>query len=75
MRFTAPVTYLAVSGDHSLLAAGSSEFTIKVIEVADSAKSFGLVGHDAPILCVTFDPRGEYLVSAFTIVRQSVHSC
>ena len=63
MRFTAPVTYLAVNSNHTLLAAGSSEFNIKVTELADTVKTFNLVGHEAPVLCVKFDPRGEFLVS------------
>ncbi len=64
MRFTSPVTYLTVSSDHTLLAAGTSEFTVKVIETADSVMSFTLTGHEAPILSVAFDPRGEYIASS-----------
>ncbi len=64
MRFVSPVTYLTVNSDHTLLAAGTSEFTIKIIEIADSVKSFSLIGHEAPVLCVTFDPRGEYIASS-----------
>lgn len=63
MRFTAPVTYLAVNSNHTLLAAGSSEFVVKVMELADIAKTFNLIGHEAPVLCVKFDPKGELLVS------------
>ncbi len=64
MRFTGPVTYLAVNGNHSLLAAGTSEFNIKVIETADSGKGYSLIGHEAPVLCVSFDPKGELLASS-----------
>ena len=63
MRFTAPVTCLDVSASHTYLAAGSAEFTITVVEVVDSSKTFTLHGHEAPLLCVKFDPRGELLVS------------
>ena len=63
MRFTAPVTYLAVNSNRTLLAAGSSDFIIQVTEIADIAKTFNLIGHEAPVLCVKFDPRGEFLVS------------
>lgn len=62
-RFTSPVTSLAVSRDHTYLAAGSSEFTIKVLELHRLPSGFSLVDHDAPVLSVTFDPRGELLVS------------
>lgn len=65
MRFTSPVTSLAVARDHTHMAAGSSDFNIKVIELRQqqSTSSFSLVDHDAPVLCVTFDPKGELLVS------------
>ena len=63
MRFTSSVTSLAVSKDHTHLAAGSSEFTIKVLELHNLPSGFSLVDHDAPVLSVTFDPRGEFLVS------------
>ena len=48
MRFTAPVTCLDVNVGHTHLAAGSAEFTIKVVEIADSAKTYTLHGHEAP---------------------------
>ena len=63
MRFTAPVTCLDVNSSHTHLAAGSAEFTIKVVEIVDSSKTYTLHGHEAPLLCVKFDPRGELLVS------------
>ena len=63
MRFTSPVTSLAVTRNHTHLAAGSSEFTIKVVELNNMPSCFSLVDHDAPVLCVTFDPPGKYLVS------------
>ena len=63
MRFTAPVTCLDVNTDHTHLAAGSAEFTIKIVEISDSSKTYTLHGHEAPLLSVKFDPRGELLVS------------
>ena len=65
MRFTAPVTCLAVSGDHTLLAAGSSEFSVKVLELHSLPSSFSLVAHEAPVLSVTFNPHGEFLVMIY----------
>ena len=63
MRFTSPVTSLAVTKDHTHLAAGSGEFLIKVLELGNPPSSSSLIGHDAPILHVTFDPPGKLLVS------------
>jgi WD40 repeat protein len=64
MRFTSPVTTLAVSRDHTHLAAGSSDFNIKVLNLHERPSSgFSLADHDAPILCVAFDHQGEMLVS------------
>ena len=63
LRFTAPVNFIAVNGNHSLLAAGSSEFCVKVVDLGDPAKVVTLRGHEAPVLCVNFDPKGrDYLV-------------
>lgn len=33
-----------------------------MLELRNLPSSFLLVDHDAPVLCVTFDPEGEYLV-------------
>lgn len=69
MRFTSPVTSLAVTRDHTHMAAGSSDFNIKVMELSQqSSASFSLADHDAPVLCVTFDPQGELLVSHVTVM-------
>ncbi len=65
MRFTSPVTSLAVSKDHTHLAAGSSEFTIKVLELGELP--YSLTGHEAPLLCVTFDPTGSFLVCDYAM--------
>ena len=35
----------------------------KLLEIVDSSKTCTLHGHEAPLLCVKFDPRGELLVS------------
>ena len=68
MRFTALVTCLDVNSSHTHLAAGSAEFTIKVVEIVDSSKTCTLHGHEAPLLCVKFDPRGELLVSELLLL-------
>ena len=65
MRFTAPVTCLAVNANHTLLGAGSSDFTMKVLDLSSlpAFTSYSLTGHEAPVLAVHFDPQGEFLVS------------
>lgn len=63
IRFTAPVNYLAVNDSHSLLAAASSEFSIRVVDLGNPAKVVTLQDHEAPVLFVNFDPKGEFLVS------------
>ena len=65
IRFTAPVNYLAVNDSHSLLAAASSEFSIKIVDLGNPAKVVTLQDHEAPVLFVNFDPKGEFLVSLF----------
>ncbi len=68
-RFTSPVTYLSVDPSHSHLAAASSQFTIKVVYLGGvetegaGGRETTLFGHEAPVLCVRFDPKGEFLVS------------
>ena len=62
MRFTAPVTYLAVDPGHTHLAAASCDFSVRVLELGGSPRAVTLHGHKAPVLCARFDPRGEYLV-------------
>uniref|UniRef100_A0A3B1JH16 WD repeat and HMG-box DNA-binding protein 1 n=1 Tax=Astyanax mexicanus TaxID=7994 RepID=A0A3B1JH16_ASTMX len=46
------------------VAAGSSDFMVKVVDVADSSKQKTLRGHDAPVLSVAFDPTDEFLASS-----------
>ena len=63
MRFTAPVTSLTINEDHTLLGAGSSDFSVKVLELDNFPSSFTLMAHEAPVLSVRFHPHGEFLVS------------
>ncbi len=61
------MTYLSVNSAHSHLAAASSEFTIKVVSLGkpegEGGREATLTGHIAPVLCVRFDPKGDFLVS------------
>lgn len=63
-RFTTHVTHVVFNATGSSVAAASSDFLIKVVEVADSSQQKTLRGHDAPVLSVTFDPTDQFLASA-----------
>ena len=60
------MNYLAVNDSHSLLAAASSEFSIKTVDLGNPVKVVTLNDHEAPVLFVNFDPRREFLVSLFS---------
>ncbi|NWX13891.1 WDHD1 protein, partial [Aegotheles bennettii] len=63
-RFTMNANHVTFNSDGTKIAAGSSDFMIKVVEVADSSKQKTFRGHDAPVLSLSFDPRDVYLASA-----------
>uniref|UniRef100_F6V4K8 Minichromosome loss protein Mcl1 middle region domain-containing protein n=1 Tax=Ciona intestinalis TaxID=7719 RepID=F6V4K8_CIOIN len=63
VRFTGTVTHLSVSETRKLVAAGSSDFDIKTIDV-ETGKQKSYLGHQAPILSVAVDPMDEYLASS-----------
>ncbi|KAJ3594117.1 hypothetical protein NHX12_006449 [Muraenolepis orangiensis] len=63
-RFTTNATHVAFNHSGSRVAAGSSDFMVKVVEVSDSSQQKTLRGHEAPVLSVAFDPKDEFLASA-----------
>ncbi|KAM6980521.1 WD repeat and HMG-box DNA-binding protein 1 [Aplochiton taeniatus] len=63
-RFTTNATHVTFNASGSRVAAGSSDFMVKVVEVSDSSQQKTLRGHDAPVLSVSFDPKDEFLASA-----------
>ncbi|KAM6942961.1 WD repeat and HMG-box DNA-binding protein 1 [Xenentodon cancila] len=63
-RFTTNATHVAFNSIGSRVAAGSSDFLVKVVEVSDSSQQKTLRGHEAPVLSVSFDPKDEFLASA-----------
>ncbi|XP_046711730.1 WD repeat and HMG-box DNA-binding protein 1 isoform X1 [Silurus meridionalis] len=63
-RFTTNANHVTFNSSGTRVAAGSSDFMIKVIEVMDSSQQKTLRGHDAPVLSVTFDPADEYVASS-----------
>ncbi|XP_039923184.1 WD repeat and HMG-box DNA-binding protein 1 [Hirundo rustica] len=63
-RFTLHVNHVTFSAAGTRVAAGSSDFMIKVVEVTDNSKQKTFRGHDAPVLSLSFDPKDVYLASA-----------
>ncbi|KFO89811.1 WD repeat and HMG-box DNA-binding protein 1 [Buceros rhinoceros silvestris] len=59
-RFTMNANHVIFNCDGTKIAAGSSDFMIKVVEVSDSSKQ----KTDAPVLSLSFDPRDVYLASS-----------
>ncbi|KAJ7991022.1 hypothetical protein DPEC_G00292930 [Dallia pectoralis] len=63
-RFTTHATHVTYNSSGSRVAAGSSDFMVKIVEVSDSSQQKTLRGHTAPVLSVSFDPKDELLASA-----------
>ncbi|XP_060117825.1 WD repeat and HMG-box DNA-binding protein 1 [Heteronotia binoei] len=63
-RFTMNANHVTFNADGTKVAAGSSDFLVKIVEVADSSQQKTFRGHDAPVLSVSFDPQGAFLASA-----------
>ncbi|XP_069382482.1 WD repeat and HMG-box DNA-binding protein 1 isoform X1 [Paralichthys olivaceus] len=63
-RFTTNATHVTFNSSGSRVAAGSSDFMVKVVEVSDSSQQKTLRGHEAPVLSVTFDPKDDFLASS-----------
>ncbi|CAH1793164.1 unnamed protein product [Owenia fusiformis] len=62
-RFTAPANHMVLSEDGTQMLAGASDFHIKLVKIGTSQqKTF--TGHEAPILSVALDPKGEYAASS-----------
>ncbi|XP_052001840.1 WD repeat and HMG-box DNA-binding protein 1-like [Xyrauchen texanus] len=63
-RFTTNANHVAFNTSGSKVAAGSSDFLVKIVEVMDSSQQKTLRGHNAPVLSVAFDPSDEFLASS-----------
>ncbi|XP_064421197.1 WD repeat and HMG-box DNA-binding protein 1 [Latimeria chalumnae] len=63
-RFTTNANHVTFNDDGSRVAAGSSDFMVKVVEVNDSSQQKSFRGHEAPVLSVAFDPQDIFLASA-----------
>uniref|UniRef100_A0A9L0JJ64 WD repeat and HMG-box DNA-binding protein 1 n=1 Tax=Equus asinus TaxID=9793 RepID=A0A9L0JJ64_EQUAS len=63
-RFTTNANHVVFNGDGAKIAAGSSDFLVKVVDVKDCSQQKTFRGHDAPVLSLSFDPKDIYLASA-----------
>ncbi|XP_039982137.1 WD repeat and HMG-box DNA-binding protein 1 isoform X2 [Xiphias gladius] len=63
-RFTTNATHVTFNSSGSRVAAGSSDFMVKVVELSDSSQQKTLRGHEAPVLGVAFDPKDDFLASS-----------
>nr|XP_045010764.1 WD repeat and HMG-box DNA-binding protein 1 isoform X2 [Jaculus jaculus] len=63
-RFTTNANHVVFSPDGANVAAGSSDFLIKIVEVMDNSQQKTFRGHDAPVLSLSFDPQNIFLASA-----------
>nr|CUU99250.1 hypothetical transcript [Hymenolepis microstoma] len=66
-RFTAGVNCIALNKDRSRLLAGSSDFTLKLVDLLghdDASREVLIRGHDGPILSVDIDPLETFAASS-----------
>ncbi|VUZ39209.1 unnamed protein product, partial [Hymenolepis diminuta] len=66
-RFTAGVNCLALNKDRSRLLAGSSDFTLKLVDLTgqeNGSREVLIRGHDGPILSVDIDPLESFAASS-----------
>ncbi|TKC49874.1 hypothetical protein EI555_007589, partial [Monodon monoceros] len=63
-RFTTNANHVVFNGDGAKIAAGSSDFLVKVVDVVDCSQQKTFRGHDAPVLSLSFDPKDIFLASA-----------
>ncbi|XP_012519194.1 PREDICTED: WD repeat and HMG-box DNA-binding protein 1 [Propithecus coquereli] len=63
-RFTTNANHVVFNGDGTKIAAGSSDFLVKIVDVMDSSQQKTFRGHDAPVLSLSFDPKDIFLTSS-----------
>ncbi|XP_042538546.1 WD repeat and HMG-box DNA-binding protein 1 [Dipodomys spectabilis] len=63
-RFTTNANHVIFNGDGTKIAAGSSDFLVKIVDVVDCSQQKTFRGHDAPVLSLSFDPKDIFLASA-----------
>ncbi|XP_036054366.1 WD repeat and HMG-box DNA-binding protein 1 isoform X1 [Onychomys torridus] len=63
-RFTTNANHVVFNGAGTKIAAGSSDFLVKVVDVMDNSQQQTFRGHEAPVLSLSFDPQGTFLASS-----------
>ncbi|XP_072345805.1 LOW QUALITY PROTEIN: WD repeat and HMG-box DNA-binding protein 1 [Scyliorhinus torazame] len=63
-RFTAEANHVVFNKAGTSVAAGSSDFMVKIIETKDNSQQKTIRGHEGPILSVAFDPKDLFLASS-----------
>lgn len=63
VRFSAEVYCITISPKLSTVAAGSADFSIKLVDLKDNSFK-ALEGHEAPVLSLAFEPSGKLLASS-----------
>ncbi|XP_067895276.1 WD repeat and HMG-box DNA-binding protein 1 [Heterodontus francisci] len=63
-RFTAEANHIVFNNAATSVAAGSSDFMVKIIETKDNSQQKTFRGHEGPILSVAFDPKDLFLASS-----------
>lgn len=63
-RFTTNANHVVFNGDGTKIAAGSSDFLVKIVDVMDNSQQQTFRGHEAPVLSLSFDPKGTFLASS-----------
>ncbi|KAL8588870.1 hypothetical protein ACOMHN_051464 [Nucella lapillus] len=62
-RFTAPVNHMVLNAEGTIMVAGSSDFTVKVVEVESSSHKV-YRGHKAPVMTVALHPSQQLVASS-----------
>ncbi|XP_076442996.1 WD repeat and HMG-box DNA-binding protein 1-like [Babylonia areolata] len=62
-RFTAPINHMVLNTSGTHMVAGSSDFTVKVVEVESSSHKV-YRGHKAPVLSVALDPTEQLVATS-----------
>ncbi|KAH0513600.1 WD repeat and HMG-box DNA-binding protein 1 [Microtus ochrogaster] len=68
-RFTTNANHVVFNRDGTKIAAGSSDFLVKVVNVMDNSQQQAFRGHDAPVLSLSFDPKDIFLLLAVPVEK------
>lgn len=63
-RFDCPVICAAFSACDNLLAVGTQDGTVKIIDVSNSSQARKFKAHDGQVKGIAFDPQRQYLATA-----------